>query len=168
MVKDLIIGIDSSTTACKTIVWDRNGIQLSYGRSEIPMLRPQDDWHEQRAEDWWSALIESLRIAMDSVNPNRLAGLCICSQRETFVPVDKVGLPLRNAILWIDNRARDMLPHLERALGPEHFHELTGKPLSGNLTLLKIRWLLENDPQVFRKTSKFLDVAAYLNYKLNR
>ena len=166
MAKDLIIGVDASTTACKAIVWDKLGNQISSGRSEIPMLRPQTDWHEQQAEDWWSSLVESLCIATKALNPKRLAGLCICPQRETFVPVDEAGLPLRNAILWMDNRARDFLVDLENTLGAEHFHALTGKPPSGNLTLLKIRWLLENEPKIFEQTSKFLDVAAFLNHKL--
>ncbi|MFN2286560.1 MAG: xylulokinase, partial [Anaerolineae bacterium] len=87
-------------------------------------------------------------------------------QRETFVPVDKTGTPLRPAIVWMDERARDLLPAIEREYGAERIHCETGKPLSGNLTLGKIAWLREHEPDVFARTAKYLDVAAFLTYKL--
>ena len=166
MEKDLVIGVDASTTGCKAIVWDLQGVPVAQGRAEIPLLRPRPEWHEQDARDWWGALFQSLRIAMSEVDPDRLAGLCISPQRETFVPVDPRGNPLRNAILWMDVRARSLLPDLESAIGARRFHEVTGKPLSGNLTVLKILWLCQNEPEIYASTSKFLDVAAYLNFKL--
>jgi xylulokinase len=66
----------------------------------------------------------------------------------------------------MDVRARSLLPDLEGAIGSRRFLEMTGKPLSGNLTVLKIYWLRQNEPEIFWKTSKFLDVAGYLNYQL--
>ena len=166
MEKDLVIGIDTSTTACKALIWDLEGRLISQGRAEIPLLRPKPDWHEQEAKAWWDALTTSLRIATKEIDPDQLAGLCICPQRETFVPVDKDAKALRPAILWMDVRAQEFLPDLDRYFESGEFHRITGKPLSGNLTVLKMRWLRENEAGVFSQTSKFLDVAAYLNYHL--
>jgi len=162
--QNLVIGIDSSTTACKSIVWNISGAQISVGKAEIPLLKPRPDWHEQSASDWWLAMVKSMRIAMKGVEPTRIAGLCICPQRETFVPVGRGGQSLRNAILWMDNRARDLLPKMREAIPKFHAH--SGKPLSGNLTVLKMLWLRENEPEVFQQTVKFLDVAGYLNFRL--
>ncbi len=166
MKKDLLIGIDASTTACKAVVWDCHGKQIASSRREIPLLRPQADWYEQRAEDIHTAMFEALRIIDQLVDTTRLAGICICPQRETFITVDVNGNPLRNAILWMDNRARDWLPDLEWNLGRDNFLNLTGKPPSGNLTTLKLRWLREMEEDVFRHGYKFLDVAAFLNHTL--
>jgi xylulokinase len=66
----------------------------------------------------------------------------------------------------MDERASDQLSTIEKGLGLEHFHRITGKPASGNLTLLKIIWLREHEPNIFQTTTKFLDVAAFLNHKL--
>ena len=92
--------------------------------------------------------------------------MCIAPQRETFVPVDETGTPLRPAIVWMDERARDLLPAIDREYGAERIHRETGKPLSGNLTLGKIAWLRAHEPDVFAHTAKYLDVAAFLTYKL--
>ena len=62
MSKDLVIGVDCSTTA---------------------------------SESWWTATAQALRDAIAQVNPDRLAALCITLQRETFVPIDEQGQPMR-------------------------------------------------------------------------
>ena len=164
--QDLVIGIDCSTTASKVIVWNLDGTAVAEGRCAIPLFMPRPAWHEQPAELWWTATAQALRAALSQVELQRLAALCIAHQRETFVPVDRDGQPLRNAIVWMDERCRSLLPQLDHMYGSESIHQLTGKPLSGNLTLGKIFWLEENEPSVFERTCKFLDVHAFLVHKL--
>ncbi len=58
---DLVIGIDSSTTATKAIAWDRRGRAVAEGRAAVPLSNPRPGWFEQKAEDWTKALTASLR-----------------------------------------------------------------------------------------------------------
>ncbi len=163
---DLVIGLDSSTTGCKAIVWDRQGRAVAAGRSPLSVLHPRPDCHEQEAQSWWQSAVEALAQAVQQVKPERLGALCITHQRESFVPVDEFGQPLRNGILWMDERARPLLPELERLFGREHFQQVTGKPLSGNLTVGKIAWLRQYEPEVFARTARYLDVHAFLVQRL--
>jgi xylulokinase len=48
-----VIGVDSSTTATKAIVWDHEGRAVAEGRAEFALALPRPGWHEQDAEDWW-------------------------------------------------------------------------------------------------------------------
>jgi xylulokinase len=48
-----VIGVDSSTTATKAVVWDRDGRAVSTGRQEFELVIPHPGWHEQDARDWW-------------------------------------------------------------------------------------------------------------------
>ena len=166
MTPDLVLGIDSSTTACKAIVWDTRGAPLAEGRAALPLSMPRPAWHEQPAEAWWEACVQAVRAAVTQVQAARIVALCISPQRETFVPVDETGAPLRPAIVWMDERARDLLPVIDRQYGAERIHHETGKPLSGNLTLAKIAWLRAREPDVFARAAKYLDVAAFLTNKL--
>ena len=166
MAADLVIGLDSSTTACKAIAWDRFGRPVAEGRAELAHFRPRPAWHEQPAEAWWQAAAGALRQLTGKIDPGRVAALCMAAQRETFVPVDRDYRALRPAILWMDERCRTLLPGLEKQLGKERVHQLTGKPLSGNLATGKIAWLREFEPEVFRQTAFYLDVHAYLAYCL--
>jgi len=162
----LVIGLDCSTTACKAVVWDLHGNAVSEGRLSLPMVAPQATWHEQPAETWWDATVQALRQAANAVDGGRFKAVCIAHQRESFVPVDEGGRPLCNGILWMDERARGVLPELERLFGKEDFHRQTGKPLSVNLTIAKIAWLKEHRPDVFVATRRFLEVHAFLVHKL--
>jgi sugar (pentulose or hexulose) kinase len=163
---DLVLGIDCSTTGVKAIAWDREGNAAASGRSSLALLRPRPDWHEQNAADWWSAAAEALRQVAGQIDPGRIAALSISHQRETFVPVNEKCQPLRNAILWMDERARPLIPGLRNQFGYARFHAITGKPLSGNLTIAKIAWLSENEPAVVKRSAFFLDVHAYLVQRL--
>jgi xylulokinase len=130
------------------------------------MITPQPGWHEQPAESWWTATVQAMRQAVSQVDSRRLRALCIAHQRETFVPVDEQGRPLTNAIVWMDERAREILPELEQAFGQETFHRITGKQLSVNLTIAKIAWLKQYRPEIFALTSKYLDVHSFLVHRL--
>lgn len=168
--RDWVIGIDSSTTACKAIVWDTRGARrdarCAEGRAALPLLMPRPGWHEQPAAAWWEACVQAVRAAVAQVETSRLAALCISPQRETFVPVDPAGAPLRPAIVWMDERARELLPRIAQEYGAERIHHETGKPLSVNLTLGKIAWLRTHEPDVFARAAKYLDVAAFLIHRL--
>ena len=163
---DLVIGIDCSTTGVKAVAWDRNGAAQASGRCSVALLKPDPEWHEQKAEDRWLATVEALQQISKQVEPGRIAALSISHQRETFVPVDEIGQPLRQAILWMDERARPLIPGLREKFGLDRFHALTGKPLSGNLTIGKIAWLQAYEPDVTGRTAYYLDVHAYLVHRL--
>jgi sugar (pentulose or hexulose) kinase len=162
----LVIGLDCSTSACKAVVWDCRGNAIARGQSPLSLITAQPGWHEQSAESWWEATIQAIRQAVSQVDRRRLKALCIAHQRETFVPVDEQDHPLTNGILWMDERARELLPGLEQAFGQEAFHRLTGKRLSVNLTIAKIAWLKEYRPDTFARTCKYLDVHGFLVHRL--
>ena len=166
MNRNLVIGIDCSTTATKAIAWHLDGQPAAASRRDHTVTQPRPGWHEQSAEAWWQALTAALREVTAQVDARRVAGLSIAHQRETFVPVDAAGRPLRDAILWLDDRAALLLPRLEAAIGGERFHCITGKRLSRNLTIAKIRWLAEHEPALFAATRWHLDTHAFLVQRL--
>jgi sugar (pentulose or hexulose) kinase len=162
----LVLGLDSSTSACKAVVWDLHGNAVAQGYSALSLITPQPTWHEQSAEAWWTSAVEAIRQAVSQIDAGRLQALSIAHQRETFVPVDGQDQPLMNGIVWMDERARDLLPVLGQAFGQEDFHRLTGKRLSVNLTIAKIAWIKQHQPEVFAKTRRYLDVHSFLVHKL--
>ena len=165
-VRDLVVGIDSSTTACKAVVWDARGQAVAAGRAALPMLKPQPAWHEQPVESWQRAAQKALRQALAQVDPSRLAGVCITTQRETFALANEHGTPLGPALLWMDERARGSLEEIDRVYGKQRSHQETGKPLSANLSLAKLVWLKNNRPEWFSTPPLVLDVHASLAHFL--
>lgn len=166
--RDLVIGLDSSTTGCKAIAWDSGGSAIAEGRATIQMNKPRPGWHEQNAEDWWRAACDSLRQVVGQIDPARLVGIAITMQRETFVVTDEHGTPRFPALVWMDERAGDLLPELDRFYGKERIHRESGKPLSANLSLGKLFWLKRHHPQVLAPGARIMDTHAFLVNRLTR
>jgi xylulokinase len=157
-----VIGIDSSTTATKAVVWDRDGRAVAEGRSEFALALPRPGWHEQDPEDWWRSCVAAVTQALESVSGSEIEALCITHQRETFACIDEQGRPVRPAIVWMDVRATDQVA----ALGSEEIHRLTGKPPDTTPALYKLLWLREHEPDTLERARWVVDVHAFVVHRL--
>jgi xylulokinase len=157
-----VIGIDSSTTATKAVVWDRDGRAVAEGRGEFALDLPRPGWHEQDPEDWWRSCATAVTQALESIDGADVEALCVTHQRETFACVDEQGRPVRPAIVWMDVRATEQV----EALGSEEIHRLTGKPPDTTPALYKLLWLREHEPETLERTRWVVDVHAFLVHRL--
>jgi xylulokinase len=160
--KDLVIGVDSSTTAVKAIAWDKTGRLVAQSRASFNLVSPNPNWYEQNAEDWWTSLCQVLRNLTAQIGADRIAALCITHQRETFVAVDEQCQPIRNAIIWLDDRSRLQVNELDKRVGSDTIQAITGKGPSTKQSLPKLVWLQHHEPDVMRRAYKLLDVHAFL------
>ncbi len=163
---DLVVGIDSSTTATKAIAWSRRGELAGAGRGSIPLSNPAHNRYEQDPRDWWRSTCAALRSLFEQVDAERVAALAISNQRETFVPLKEDGAALRPAIVWLDQRCDKEVSWLSRRVGAQRIHRLTGKPPDMAPVAYRIAWMLRNEPRLFRATARFADVHAYLVLRL--
>jgi xylulokinase len=162
MSKDLVIGIDCSTTACKAVVWDRTGKAVATGRRTYGLDHVRSGWVEQNAADWWTATSGALAEAAALVGAHRVAAIAITHQRETFACLDADGKALRPGITWMDIRATAEV----EAHGTAEVHRITGKPPNPTPAWYKLLWLRKHEPQVLAQTAHVVDVAGYLVHKL--
>ena len=160
--RDLVLGIDSSTTACKAVVFDTRGNAIAEGRASIELNNPNADAWEQDAEQWWTALCAACR-AIDPTLMRRVAAMCITQQRETFVVTDSAGTPIAPARVWMDHRGAAQVDRAVAALGSDRIHQLSGKPPCTTPTLYKLMDQLDG---AGLEVGKVLDVHALLAWRL--
>ena len=166
MEQDLVIGLDSSTSATKAIAWTHDGLPVAEERSLIPLARPAADWYEQNPDDWWGSACAALRELLHRVSPSRIAALGISNQRETFVPLSANGSAMRPAIVWLDQRCRNEVGWLSRRVGARRIHEISGKPVDMAPVAYRMAWMLRNELDQYRNTAMFADVHGYLTWRL--
>ncbi|MGI9420604.1 MAG: xylulokinase [Geminicoccaceae bacterium] len=166
MTKDLVIGIDSSTTATKAIAWTGDGELVAEGRCSIDLHNPAPLYYEQDARDWWRALCAALSDLGRQINLGRTAAVAIANQRETWVPVDEDGEPLRPGMVWMDERGRPDVDLLEQAIGRQRLLQITGKIPGPLPCLYSIHWMKREEPDLYARTARFLDVHGYLAHRL--
>jgi len=163
--RQYILGIDSSTSSTKAIVWDLGGHVIAAGRGSISYEQPRRGWAVQNAESWWQSTTAAVQEALRSLDPAQILAVGLTWQRETIVPLDVNGKPLRDGIVWMDERGLDEVAEVRAAFGTS-FCDLTGKPLDITPSVFKIMWLKRHEPAEFARTALFLDVGAYLTRRL--
>ncbi len=157
----LVVAVDISTTAAKAVVQDAAGTVLAQATSPITTRQPHPTWHEQDAQEWWTATRDAISNAV-ALADEPVRALCLTHQRETFVCTDDAGLPLRPAILWLDGRAHEEIAEL----GSRRVHELSGKPPDTTPAIYKLAWLARHEPDILRDAARVADVQAYLAFQL--
>jgi len=162
---DLVIGLDSSTTATKAIAFDRRGRVVAEGRAPIPLSNPRPGWFEQEVSDWTGAAARALRQLTRKVDAGRIAGLAISNQRESFAQFDSNDRPLRPGTLWLDERAQTEVTDIVSELG-DSVHQISGKPPDVTPCLYRCRWLSTHMPKLWRNTAKTAEVHGVLTHYL--
>jgi sugar (pentulose or hexulose) kinase len=107
-----------------------------------------------------------LRMVTSAVDPERIAALAISNQRETFVPLNEFGHPVRPAIVWLDERCKDEVEFFSNIIGKERIHRITGKPVDYAPVVYRLAWMKKHEPDLFQKIHKVCDVQAYLVWRL--
>ena len=130
---------------------------------------------EQDTEEWWGAICSTTRALFDNseVKPDEIEGIAFCSQMQGTVLVDKDANAVRPPMNYLDQK------------GVKEYKECMGNGIikvsgcclyklvrnlivnyagstSAKDPVWKYKWVEKNEPDVFRKTYKWLDVGDYL------
>jgi sugar (pentulose or hexulose) kinase len=166
MAQDLVIGLDSSTTATKAIAWDAQGRALAEGRAAVALANPRPGWFEQDPAEWWLSAANALAAVTATIDPARIAAVSISNQRETFAPFGADDAALRPGTVWLDERAKPQVRALAKRLGAERIHAITGKPSDVTPCVYRFAWIAESEPAVWSRLAMLGDVHAVLTRKL--
>jgi xylulokinase len=165
----LFLAFDLGTTALKTALVRDDGAVLAVHTDEYTLESPRPGWAEMGPEVYWRAVREGTRavLARSGAAADDLAAIGFSSQGQTFVPIDRRGQPLHNAIVWVDTRAQPIAEAWEREwLSRDYFRAATGYPwVAAGLTVFQIAWLAQNAPQA-HAAHKFLFLPDYIIYRL--
>ncbi|GAB2569673.1 xylulokinase [Leucobacter ruminantium] len=158
---EVVIAVDSSTTASKAVAFSLDGAVRAIGRAPISLSAPRTGWREQDPTEWWSTTAAALREVSTRLRErgDETLAVGITHQRESFACLDEENDPVRPAILWLDGRPGEQV----RSLGTPEVHDLSGKPPSTTPSFYKLAWLAENEPEALDRTARIADVHAYLS-----
>lgn len=166
MPRDLVIGIDSSTTATKAIAFDARGRAVAEARAGVPLSTPKPGWFEQDVSHWTGSLDTALKHLFKKVAADRVAGLAIANQRESFAQFDAKDRPLRAGSLWLDERAHREVDELSAELGADRIHQISGKPPDVTPCFYRCRWFSKHEPKMWGRIAHTAEVHGVLVHHL--
>ena len=172
-----VIIYDFGTSSVKTCLFEiGSGIKLVASATAGYGLYISDDGGaEQDTEEWWEALCRTTRelFIKSDVKPSEIEGLAFCTQMQGTVVVDKGGNALRRPMNYLDQKGvREYRQCMGRGLikvsGCDLYKLLRNLivnyagSVSAKDPVWKYKWVENNEPDIYRKIYKWLDVGDYL------
>jgi len=164
-----ILAVDLGTTAIKVILFGIDGQIIADSTQEYQLLTPDELSVELEVETYWQAFKQGVTeiLKKSKVNPDKVDSIGISAQGETLILVDEKGVPLDNAIVWLDNRAQEEAKELTDIFGNEETYKITGQvKIVPTWPAAKLLWYKKNKPNIFNKVAKFLLIEDYFIYRL--
>lgn len=165
------LGIDIGSSSVKVSVFDLNSGKVvgsgQYPDKEMKMIAHQSGWAEQDPEWWWEAFRNAYKRACNSpnVHSEEIQSIGISYQMHGLVCLDKSGQVIRPSIIWCDSRAVGIGKDALRQLGEDYsFNHLLNSP--GNFTASKLKWVKENEPELYNRIDKICLPGDYIGYRL--
>lgn len=163
-----ILAFDIGTSAVKASLVSEeleilNSVSIAYDTNyPSPMLAEQDP------KDWWRCACLASK-ALAELCPKEFSGVVAIGTSGHMLgslAVDSDGQPLLPAIIHCDNRAMNEAEFLISEVGEQILYEKTGNVLSAAASLCKAIWVKKNQPEIYRKTFRFLQSKDYLVCKM--
>ena len=167
-MKNYIVAHDLGTTGNKATLYDREGQLVGAAFDAYATEYAHAGWAEQNPEDWWQAVCQSTRrlLAETGVHKNDIAGIVFSGQMMGAVAVDKAARPLRNAIIWADQRALEQERWIRERLSLAEMYRITGHRLGCAYSLAKILWIRDNQPDIYEAAHKFMCAKDFIIARL--
>src|ERR1700737_637208 len=166
-----LLGYDIGSSSVKaSLLYIDTGITVANASSpekEMSISSPQTGFAEQDPDMWWKELINATKKLQlqFSFDANEVAGIGISYQMHGLVCVDKNGNSFRPSVIWCDSRAVEIGNKAFRKLKEKYCLEhFLNSP--GNFTASKLKWVKDNEPQVYEKIYKVMLPGDYIAFKL--
>ena len=166
------LGLDIGSSSIKAAL-----VEISSGKSigvvqepkqEMGMFAQKNGWAEQKPEDWWRHICSAISHLKKQYNISRtqIKGIGISYQMHGLVLIDKAGKPLRKSIIWCDSRAVEIGNNAFDEIGNEACaSRLLNSP--ANFTASKLKWVQDNEPDIYNQIYKFMLPGDYVAYKFS-
>ena len=166
------LGLDIGSSSIKAAL-----VEIASGKSvgvvqepekEMGMFAQKNGWAEQKPDDWWQHVCNAIAKLKKQHNISRtqIKGIGISYQMHGLVVVDKAGKPLRKSIIWCDSRAVETGNKAFTEIGEDTCasHVLNSP---SNFTASKLKWVKENEPEIYKNIYKFMLPGDYIAYKFS-
>ncbi|MBK8192555.1 MAG: carbohydrate kinase [Lewinellaceae bacterium] len=166
-----LLGYDIGSSSVKAAITRADSGEkiavLQSPATEMDILSPQPGWAEQHPETWWNNVctVTQKLLQTTGIPPDEIKGIGIAYQMHGLVLVDQSHQALRPSIIWCDSRAVAIGNRAFDAIGHEKcLSELLNSP--GNFTASKLKWVRDNEPEVYARIHKIMLPGDFIAMKL--
>lgn len=166
-----LLGVDVGSSSVKaSLVNAESGKCVSsafFPKSEAKIMASRPGWAEQDPQSWWDYMKQSIAAVMSAsgAKPDEVSAIGISYQMHGLVCVDREKNAIRPAIIWCDSRAVGIGQQAFDSIGHERcLSHLLNSP--GNFTASKLKWVKDNEPELFEKIYKVMLPGDYIAMRM--
>ena len=168
----LVLTFDLGTQSIKALLVDKKGNTVLSSQVKYPYPFIPSDVRgkaEQEPDFYYDRLCEASSQLKQKDEQDRfkdIIAVTLTCIRDTVLILDKDHKPLRNIIVWMDERRAKGEPR------PPFIHKLLFASVGMTETIDLLyknafcNWIMEEEPELWAKTDKFVFLSSYMNYKL--
>lgn len=171
MINDpLVLTFDFGTQSVRVALVNKKGeieaiIKTPYNP---PYYSLKKGYAEQSADYYVNCAFSSLEKLAKEHNElfSRVIGSTVTTFRDTAVLLDENNKPIRDSILWLDQRmaeAKEKMPLIHRLL---FFIVGMSNTVKLNRKRTIAHWMKENEKENWDKVKKYVNISTYIVYKL--
>lgn len=160
----MYIGIDLGSTNIKAAVYNENMELIDRQSLPVEYIRENGlvEFDAVRYVQDLEALLSKILRENQITNISQMA---FTGQAESLVVLGKDGLPLMNAISWMDERSTAECEALAEQFSPKQCEEVTGQlAVLPTWPATKILWLKYNRPEIFQNAETYMLLKDYVVY----
>ena len=161
----LILAHDLGTSADKATLFSEDGVLVASASHSYPVNYLPGGGAEQNPSDWWRAAVAATRKLLEGQDASRIAAIAVSGTMMGCLCVDRDGAPLRPHLLYCDQRSAGQSDRFIENAGMEEIYRISGARPSPSYSASKFMWIKDNEPEIYRKTYKFLNAKDYLNFR---
>jgi gluconokinase len=164
-MKQYVIGVDIGTGSAKAVAVNHDGKPVAASQIYYKTNSPQPGYSEQDQELIWKAFAKCIKEIILKTKQVPFA-VSLSSAMHSLLVVNSKNTPVTPLITWEDTRSEKIAENLRNSSEAENIYKSTGTPVHSMSPLCKIKWLKENEKEIFKNAFKFISIKEFIWYRL--
>ena len=157
-----MLGVDIGTTTTKAVLFSEHGKVIQQDSIGYPLYTPDISTAEQNPDEIFQAVLQVITNIMKHHSDKPLLFVSFSSAMHSIIAVDENDIPLTPVITWADNRSEAWALKIKDEWNGLEVYKRTGTPIHPMSPLSKITWLVNEHPEIARKTKKYIGIKEYI------
>ena len=161
-----VLAIDAGTTGIKAGVYTGNGVRVALANRNNATLSDRPGWNEQDMNRIWDLVCDAVKSVLAKIAPARISAIGITGQGDGLWALTETGSPVRNAILWNDQRAGDVVQEWQQGGVVAEIATKCGTAVWPGSSGPLLRWLKDHEPESYQNMARLCWCKDWIGYQL--
>jgi gluconokinase len=164
-----ILALDIGTSSVRALLYDASGTAVPHVHAQqtYTVTTSSDGEVSVDADMLVDLVAKAIDETLSAAGPltSQIKAVATDTFWHSLLGVDASGRPLMPLLTWEDTRPRRAAAELRAQLDEDAVHKRTGARIHASYWPAKLRWLSTAQPELFKRTAKWLSFGEYLHRK---